>query len=167
MMTLLLLFGLACSSQSAQTPAAPEPASTIPPVAGEPRNLNGIRVIDIAAGTGDVAARGRCLYSHYTGWLATGQKVESSLDAQPNGRPGEPVAFPLGRGMVMAGWEVGFAGMRVGGRRRLFVPYSMAYGDKGNPPLIPSRAAMVFDVELVAVMGAEGNMGSTCPPLRR
>ena len=135
---------LACASCAS---ALARPPGVIPPVAGEPRALAGIRVVDIAEGTGTAYAQRRCIYTHYTGWLEDGTRFDSSRDAQP----GEPVVFLQGTRRVMDGWEVGFEGMRVGGKRRLLIPYQLGYGAKGNPPVIPPRANLVFDVELMAV----------------
>ncbi|MDB4917718.1 MAG: peptidylprolyl isomerase FKBP-type [Gemmatimonadetes bacterium] len=153
--------GVACASQSMSPPGEPSPASAIPAVQGDVRSMSGIKVIDIVEGGGDPAVRGKCLYAEYTGWLAGGTRLDSSRDPG-----GSPAAFVLGKGMVMSGWEIGFGGMRVGGRRRLFVPYAQAYGERGHPPLIPARSALVFDVELIAVMEPEG-ASSTCPSLKR
>jgi peptidylprolyl isomerase len=133
---------------------------TIPAVDGEMRNASGIRYVDIAAGTSTPMAQGKCVYTHYTGWLTDGTRFDSSHNAAPGGAPGEPVAFIQGTGRVMPGWEVGFSGMRVGGKRRLFIPYQLAYGDNGSPPLIPPRAPLIFDVELMAVADAANHQ---CP----
>jgi peptidylprolyl isomerase len=82
----------------------------------------------------------------YTGWLTDGTKFDSSND-----HPGaEPIVFPYGARRVIPGWDTGFEGMRVGGKRRLYVPYQLAYGDSGHPPVIPSKANLIFDVELVS-----------------
>jgi peptidylprolyl isomerase len=81
---------------------------------------------------------------HYTGWLRDGTKFDSSRDR------GTPLRFEQGKRRVIPGWDAGFEGMRVGGRRRLFVPYQLAYGEKGRGP-IPPRAELVFDVELLGV----------------
>ena len=124
---------------------------TIPAVAGEMRNASGVRYVDVATGNGAQMSQGKCVFTHYTGWLEDGTRFDSSRDAAPDGTSGEPVAFIQGTGRVMRGWEVGFNGMRVGGKRRLFIPYQLAYGDDGNPPRIPPRAALIFDVELMAV----------------
>lgn len=110
-----------------------------------------VGVSDLTVGTGATAANGKCLYVHYTGWLADGTQVESSRDPLPDGRPQPPVAFPLGAGRVMPGWERGLRGMRVGGLRRLTIPWKLGYGDRGNPPLVPPRADLVFEIELVDV----------------
>ena len=69
----------------------------------------------------------------------------------PNGQPRTPISFPQGARRVISGWDAGFEGMRVGGRRRLMIPYQLAYGELGRPPVIPPRAELIFDVELMAV----------------
>lgn len=123
----------------------------IPRVAGEVRTAFALRYIDVAAGTGAVAEPRKCFYAHYTGWLTNGKKFDSSRDTMPNGQPRSPIAFPQGGRRVIAGWDAGFEGMRVGGRRRLLIPYQLAYGELGRPPVIPPRAELIFDVELMAV----------------
>src|SRR4051812_20419685 len=134
--------------------SAPSPSSSrgiIPPVAGAPRDLGNIRVIDIADGKGTAYAPGKCIYTHYTGWLADGTKFDASRDASRGGMTPEPVGFAQGRKQVIDAWDIGFEGMRVGGARRLFVPWRLGYGARGNPPVIPPRSDLVFDVELMAV----------------
>jgi peptidylprolyl isomerase len=81
---------------------------------------------------------------HYTGYLAAdGTKFDSSLDR------GEPISFPYGQHRVIQGWDTGFEGMHIGGKRRLFIPYQLAYGETGKPPVIPAKSTLVFDVELI------------------
>ena len=128
----------------------PLPAS-IPAVQGEPRVAFALTVTDVAAGTGALAEPRKCLYAHYTGWLTNGKKFDSSRDTMPNGSPRNPISFPQGFRRVIAGWDLGFEGMRVGARRRLFIPYELAYGEAGRPPVIPPRSELIFDVELMAV----------------
>jgi peptidylprolyl isomerase len=88
---------------------------------------------------------------HYTGWLTDGKKFDSSRDTASGGKPREPISFPQGSRRVIAGWDLGFEGVKVGGRRRLFIPYQLAYGEAGRPPVIPPKSELIFDVELMAV----------------
>jgi peptidylprolyl isomerase len=80
---------------------------------------------------------------HYTGWLTDGTKFDSSVDR------GTPITFPYGARQVIPGWDTGFEGMHVGGKRRLYIPYQLAYGEPGRPPVIPAKADLIFDIELV------------------
>jgi hypothetical protein len=114
-----------------------------PPIEGSPAELASLRYIDIAPGTGAPAAAGKRFSVHYTGWLRDGTKFDSSVGK-------EPFDFIQGRRQVIAGWDIGFEGMRVGGKRRLYVPYQLAYGETGSGP-IPPKAELIFDVELLGV----------------
>ena len=136
---------------AACAPRASELPAPIPPILGEERTAFALRYIDIAAGSGAVAEPRKCFFAHYTGWLTNGTKFDSSRDTTPNGQPRTPISFPQGARRVIAGWDAGFEGMRVGGRRRLLIPYQLAYGELGRPPEIPRRAQLIFDVELMAV----------------
>jgi uncharacterized damage-inducible protein DinB len=117
---------------------------TVPAVTGTPvQNLN-MHYIDITPGTGAVAAPAKQFTVHYTGWLRNGTKFDSSVDRK------EPLKFVQGRRQLISGWEVGFEGMKVGGKRRLFIPYQLAYGELGRGS-IPPKAELIFDVELLDV----------------
>ena len=105
----------------------------------------GLRYLDLEVGDGEEARPGMMVQMHYTGWLEDGTRFESSLDS------GQPLAFQLGRGRVIQGWEKGIVGMREGGRRKLDIPSPLAYGRRGRPQLIPRNANLVFEVELIAV----------------
>ena len=108
--------------------------------------------IDRAAGTGAEAVAGKNVFVHYSGWLYTtqsadgkGKKFDSSVDR------GRPFIFPLGAGRVIAGWDQGVAGMKVGGKRTLVIPPQMGYGARGAGGVIPPNATLIFDVELLDV----------------
>lgn len=148
--TVLLVMLTANMSACVIHRTAPLPQS-IPSLEGKPATLFALRSIDAKLGTGAVMASRKCVYAHYTGWLTNGTKFDSSRDTTPDGRPRAPIAFAQGARRVIAGWDVGFEGMRVGGQRRLFIPYQLAYGEIGRPPAIPAKAELIFDVELMAV----------------
>lgn len=117
----------------------------IPKVAGIAKPLYALKYIDIAPGTGPLAEDRKYYTVRYTGWLSDGTKFDSSYD-HPGG---EPITFPYGAHQVIPGWDTGFQGMHVGGKRRLFVPYQLAYGEMGRPPRIPAKSDLIFDIELV------------------
>lgn len=100
--------------------------------------------VDATVGTGAVAAPHKWYTIHYTGYLTDGTKFDSSVDRN------EPISIEYGKHQVIAGWDTGFDGMHVGGKRRLFIPYQLAYGANGRQPTIPAKAELIFDVELVA-----------------
>ncbi|MGE4045128.1 MAG: FKBP-type peptidyl-prolyl cis-trans isomerase [Acetobacteraceae bacterium] len=107
---------------------------------------------DTVIGTGDLAEHGRSVVVHYTGWLFDpaaadnkGRKFDSSRDRN------DPFMFSLGAGEVIEGWDIGVAGMRVGGQRTLVIPPEQGYGARGAGGVIPPNATLIFDVELLAV----------------
>lgn len=106
---------------------------------------SGLKYIMVKKGAGKQAAPGTNVSVHYTGYLTDGTKFDSSVER------GEPITFRLGEGRVIQGWEQGIALLNVGGRTRLIIPYSLGYGEKGYPPVIPAKATLIFDVELVDV----------------
>jgi peptidylprolyl isomerase len=130
-----------------RTPSLPAP---IPALQGKSTEAFALKYIDAAIGTGAPVAPRKCIYAHYTGWLTNGKKFDSSRDSA-NGQPKRPISFPQSFRRVIAGWDLGFDGMRVGGKRRLFIPYQLAYGEGGRLPVIPPKAELIFDVELMAV----------------
>ena len=109
----------------------------------------GLKYEDMKAGTGAEATTGKNVYVHYTGWLDNngqhGTKFDSSLDR------GQPFAFRLGTGQVIAGWDEGVQGMKVGGKRTLMIPAKLGYGERGAGASIPPNANLIFDVELLEV----------------
>jgi peptidylprolyl isomerase len=140
------LAGTACSLH--RTPSLP---ANIPAAPGTPRVAFALRETDISTGSGALVEPRHCLYVNYTGWLTDGRKFDSSHDTTDKGAPRTPISFPLGARRVIAGWDLGFEGMRVGGQRRLFIPYQLAYGEAGRPPVIPPKAELIFDVEVMAI----------------
>src|SRR5579862_8289675 len=116
----------------------------IPPVKGQMVTQYSMKYIDVQAGAGKPAEPGMVYLVQYTGWLTDGTQFDSSRD-----RP-EPFSFEQGKRRVIPGWDAGFEGMRVGGKRRLFIPYQLAYGEKGRGK-IPPKAELIFDVELMDV----------------
>ena len=106
------------------------------------RTASGLYYQDLVVGTGDLAGEGDSVTVHYTGWLSTGVQFDSSAG-------GAPRTFSLER--VIEGWQEGVPGMRVGGIRKLVVPYQLGYGAGGSYPSIPPYAILVFDIELLGV----------------
>src|ERR1700748_807374 len=110
---------------------------------------NGLKYTDTETGSGATAAAGSKVSVHYTGWLynngAKGTKFDSSVDR------GKPFQFTLGAHQVIAGWDEGVAGMKVGGKRTLIIPPELGYGARGAGGVIPPNATLIFDVELLAV----------------
>ncbi len=100
---------------------------------------------DLTVGEGAEAVSGKTIIVHYTGWLTDGSKFDSSKDRN------DPFSFKLGAGMVIRGWDEGFAGMKVGGTRKLTIPPEMGYGARGAGGVIPPNATLVFEVELLEV----------------
>jgi peptidylprolyl isomerase len=110
----------------------------------------GLSYVDSTLGQGDLVEPGDFVVAHYTGWVydldkqaREGSPFDSSVER------GEPIGFPIGRGMVIPGWEKGVAGMHVGGKRTLLISPDLAYGADGRPPVIPPSATLIFDVEVV------------------
>lgn len=135
------------TTQSTQQPAEQtSPAATTADVGpGKVADVTELKSEDLTVGTGAEAVVGKTVTVHYTGWLVDGSKFDSSRDS------GQPFQFQIGAGKVIAGWEQGIAGMKVGGKRRLTIPSTLGYGENGYPPVIPGNATLVFDVELLAV----------------
>ncbi|MDO5356604.1 MAG: FKBP-type peptidyl-prolyl cis-trans isomerase [Conchiformibius sp.] len=104
-----------------------------------------LQIEDLQLGDGAEAVKGKDITVHYTGWLTDGTKFDSSIDRR------QPLTITLGVGQVIKGWDEGFAGMKVGGKRKLTIPPEMGYGARGAGGVIPPNATLVFEVELLRV----------------
>ncbi|MGD0482752.1 MAG: FKBP-type peptidyl-prolyl cis-trans isomerase [Terracidiphilus sp.] len=185
--------GTASATKPSATASAPAPWIKLPP--GVPVMAHGpvkvpfsMRYEEIKVGTGPIAEPHKVYRVKYTGWLAAdGHKFDASDDHPPqpvydsslqqvkgdDGKPkmeaGQPILFLQGRPGMIAGWDLGFGGMHVGGKRRLFIPYQLAYGELGRPnpdpknPGIPPKADLIFDIELVEMLEPPAQ---SAPPTR-
>lgn len=106
---------------------------------------DGLQCWDVMVGGGATALPGSRVKVHYSGFLTTGEKFDSSRDR------GQPFEFSLGAGEVIKGWDEGIIGMKVGGQRQLRIPPGLAYGSSGAGGVIPPNATLIFDVELLDV----------------
>ena len=166
-----LFWLVACGGESATNPgvqipgasasATPAPSSTATatstptssttaratssPTANERVEAEGLRITDLVVGTGREAKVGGKIRVGYVGTLEDGTEFDSSK------KHGKPLEITIGIGMVIKGWDRGVVGMREGGKRRLVIPYPLAYGEEGHPPRIPPKSTLIFEIELVEV----------------
>jgi peptidylprolyl isomerase len=135
------------SSETASADATAADTSTKPEVevpAGDPPQQ--LEVKDLVEGTGPEAKTGDLVTVQYVGVdYATGEEFDASWDR------GAPFPFTLGAGDVISGWDLGVAGMKVGGRRELIIPPDLAYGAQGQPPAIAPNSTLIFVIDLLAV----------------
>lgn len=147
-LSLPLLAG--CQEKVPEPTPEPRPAVTREPEAPEPADL--IKE-DLVVGTGAEAKDGDKVKVHYTGrLLKTNFKFDSSVGKAP-------YELTLGESAVIKGWHQGIPGMKVGGKRKLTIPSKLAYGDEGQPPKIPPKATLVFELELLSI-GDEADAGA-------
>jgi FKBP-type peptidyl-prolyl cis-trans isomerase FkpA len=154
---------LVCAGANAQStaPAMPAtPTKAASPAAAAMGAPTALKIIDRKVGDGALAESGSPVAVHYTGYLydATapdnkGKKFDSSIDRKL------PFGFIVGAGRVIKGWDEGVPGMKVGGQRTLIIPPNKGYGEGGAGASIPPNATLLFDVELMSVIGKTTNAG--------
>lgn len=127
-LAMLLIVATACSGSAEGTTTA-----------------SGLRYVDEVVGTGDEAKSDDYVSVHYIGTLEDGTKFDSSLDRN------EPFVFQIDAGQVIAGWDEGLKGMKVGGKRKLIIPPDLGYGASGAGNVIPPNATLIFEVELLNI----------------
>ncbi len=111
-----------------------------------------MQTVELKAGAGEPVTAGKIAVVQYTGWLYEASATDNKgkqFDSSRTG--GQPFRFPVGAGQVIKGWDQGVVGMKIGGSRRLIIPADLAYGAGGAGGVIPPGAALVFDIDLVAI----------------
>ena len=106
---------------------------------------SGLKIQDLRVGDGPSPLPGQTITVNYVGTLENGKEFDSSY------KRGKPVDFKIGIGKVIKGWDEGLMTMKVGGKRRLFIPSKIGYGPAGNPPDIPPNSNLIFEIELLGV----------------
>jgi peptidylprolyl isomerase len=140
----IMMFAGLISAAQTKTGAAPTVGGPTKVTGAGTKTATGLQYWDIKVGSGRTADKGMTVKVHYTGWLTSGKKFDSSVGK-------DPFKFRIGAHQVIKGWEEGVVGMRVGGKRQLRIPPDLAYGAEGYPGLIPPNSALIFDIQLLGV----------------
>ncbi len=140
----------ACDKKTEEPTSDFKPAEA-PPLPPGPDKLE---IVDEKVGTGPEAKAGDTVRMHYRGTLMNGKEFDKNEEKD------KPFEFVLGKGNVIKGWDEGVPGMKVGGKRKLTIPWQLAYGEKGSGDKIPPKAALKFDVELVEIVGKGDDAGA-------
>lgn len=158
---IVVFFGIAAfvfykksnNAQDVSVGLSPQATPTSPPTSVLENKMitmdNGLKIQDLKVGTGSEAKTGYAVSVNYLGTLENGTKFDSSYDR------GQPFQFMLGAGEVIKGWDIGVAGMKVGGKRKLIIPPALGYGERGAGSMIPPNATLIFEVELLAVQALQ------------
>jgi FKBP-type peptidyl-prolyl cis-trans isomerase len=141
----LALLVTACAKKETQNQEPQVNAAASVPAGQVITTSSGLQYQILKEGLGTGALSGKKVSVHYTGWLMDGKKFDSSVDR------GQPFQFQLGAGQVIKGWDEGVAGMKIGEKRKLTIPSSLGYGERGAGGAIPPNATLIFDVELLGV----------------
>lgn len=132
------------------TAAASGCSSSTAPSAGS--GVTTLQTTDVKTGSGAEALNGKTVAVHYTGWVYSASAPDHHGTQFDTSRDKGPFIFVLGAGQVIAGWDQGVLGMKVGGQRTLIIPPNLAYGNRSPSEKIPANATLVFDIELLSVV---------------
>lgn len=150
MKRLLVVYSLFCAVSLPQACKAQAEKNNRRKKVERKKNESGLQYEILQEGAGVSPKKGQNVTVHYTGWLndkgEAGKKFDSSIDR------GQPFTFKIGMGQVIQGWDEGVMTMKIGEKRRLFIPSHLAYGTRGIGGVIPANAALIFDVELLKVV---------------
>lgn len=117
-----------------------------------PAEIKSLIAEDMQTGNGKIAAKGKKIKVHYTGWFFDPKSPQSKGFQLDTSEGKEPFSFALGEKVVIAGWDEGIVGMKVGGKRKLFIPSDLAYGSRGTRDgVVPPHQALIFEIELLDV----------------
>lgn len=117
-----------------------------------PTELKNLIVEDLQNGTGTLAAKGKSVKVHYTGWFFDPKQPQMKGFQLDTSVGKEPFEFTLGEKQVIAGWDEGLVNMKVGGKRKLYIPADLAYGTRGTRDgVVPANQALLFELELLDV----------------
>jgi peptidylprolyl isomerase len=133
------------AAQPGAPPTGKENAPSIAQVVGDPETE--LKIEDLGPGTGPNVKNGDSVLVHYAGKLKNG----TQFDASKSHNPPDPLPVTVGSG-VIEGFSKGLVGMRVGGKRKVTIPWKMAYGEQGRPPVIPPKSTLIFELELVKIV---------------
>jgi FKBP-type peptidyl-prolyl cis-trans isomerase len=144
---LVVVIAAAAIAYLVSRPGTADTDSTVVPAGPEVTTASGLKMQDIVVGTGASPEQGQTVVVHYVGTLEDGTQFDSS---RKRGPASPPAQFRLGPGLIPA-WNEALTTMKVGGKRKLFVPSAMGYGATGSPPRIPPNANLLFEIELIDV----------------